>query len=450
MVVSTHGGSIYTGNFTSSYLSGAWTDERPLNWRQGIAKLYPNGKMPLLALTSKLASEKVDDPQFHWWEEELIGQRVDVTHVYTSYSALTPYSGACSAGDTLYITFTDANYYYTNQFKVGHVVMIARTDVANAKVRGVVTAVTKASSTLGLVTLTMLEADSATANHVCSDTQAIAKNVDALIIGNANPELGERPDALVMRPTKYTNYTQIFRNALSISRTMEKTKLRTGDAYAKAKADALELHGMEMEKALLWGLPYETIGANGQPQRYTMGIDWWINEYNSGGVSDFKTDHADSTWLNGGYNWMNDELEVIFRYGRNSKLGLCGSGALLGLNKLAKDGSTFQMTSATIAYGTKIIEWVTPFGVLNLVTAPLMSYDAIFRNTIYVLEPENIKWRYIDDTFFKADDTERKSDDTGKDGREEEWLTEGGFEFRHAKTMGVMHNVGVDGASIVT
>jgi hypothetical protein len=141
---------------------------------------------------------------------------------------------------------------------------------------------------------------------------------------------------------------------------------------------------------------------------------------------------------------MSEELEVIFRYGRNSKLGLCGSGALLGLNKLAKAGATFQMTSATIAYGTKITEWVTPFGVLNLVTAPLMSHDPIFRNTIYVLEPENIKWRYIDDTFFKADDTERKSDDTGKDGREEEWLTEGGFEFRHAKTMGIMHNVGVE------
>ncbi|MDV7402313.1 hypothetical protein RZS08_63405, partial [Arthrospira platensis SPKY1] len=48
--------------------TGDWVaDQRPKNWQEQILYLYPNGSAPLTALLSKLGSEKVDDPQFHWW-----------------------------------------------------------------------------------------------------------------------------------------------------------------------------------------------------------------------------------------------------------------------------------------------------------------------------------------------------------------------------------------------
>ena len=49
--------------------TGDWaTDERPKNFREMILWRSPNGQAPLTALLSKMASEKVDDPEYNWWE----------------------------------------------------------------------------------------------------------------------------------------------------------------------------------------------------------------------------------------------------------------------------------------------------------------------------------------------------------------------------------------------
>lgn len=46
--------------------TGDWvTDQRPMNWRKQILKLYPNGQAPLTAILSMMGSESVNDPQFH-------------------------------------------------------------------------------------------------------------------------------------------------------------------------------------------------------------------------------------------------------------------------------------------------------------------------------------------------------------------------------------------------
>ena len=58
------------GAFAGLRGTGSWgTDERPTNFRETILWRRPNGNAPLTALLSKTKSEKVDDPQFSWWEE---------------------------------------------------------------------------------------------------------------------------------------------------------------------------------------------------------------------------------------------------------------------------------------------------------------------------------------------------------------------------------------------
>jgi hypothetical protein len=44
-------------------------DERPKNWREGIALLMPRNGASLFALTSAMQSASTDDPEFYWWEE---------------------------------------------------------------------------------------------------------------------------------------------------------------------------------------------------------------------------------------------------------------------------------------------------------------------------------------------------------------------------------------------
>ena len=46
--------------------TGDWVaDQRPMNWREQIMYLYPNGSAPLTAILAMMGSESVDDPQFH-------------------------------------------------------------------------------------------------------------------------------------------------------------------------------------------------------------------------------------------------------------------------------------------------------------------------------------------------------------------------------------------------
>src|SRR5690606_9085689 len=93
-----------------------------------------------------------------------------------------------------------------------------------------------------------------------------------LVIGSINPEAGERPQPLGYDPVEWSNNTQIFRNSLEISRTARLTRLRTGDAYKELKRETLEYHMIEMEKAFLWGVKTSNTGANGKPERTTMGL----------------------------------------------------------------------------------------------------------------------------------------------------------------------------------
>src|SRR5215207_10082017 len=59
------------------------TNQRPENWRETIALMYPNSgrvrQAPLTALTSVMKKRKVDDPVFHWWDKSLNNRRFLIT-----------------------------------------------------------------------------------------------------------------------------------------------------------------------------------------------------------------------------------------------------------------------------------------------------------------------------------------------------------------------------------
>src|SRR5215510_9420833 len=103
--------------------TGNWaTDERPLNWRQGILYLYPNGRAPLTGLLSKMGEETTTDPQFHWWTKNLAQQGGPMTELYTD-AAMTAAlaAGGSAAGTTLY---AKVGATLASEFRVGHQVLL--------------------------------------------------------------------------------------------------------------------------------------------------------------------------------------------------------------------------------------------------------------------------------------------------------------------------------------
>jgi len=427
--------------------NGDWvTDARPKSWRETILYLYPNGKAPLTAMLSKLSSESVDDPQFHWWTESFQNQGGDISGIYDSASLSSATTSSLSAGSIVYVKVAAS---VVGHFRIGHQALLRNEDDysedTNCKVIQVVE-----NGASSYVAVKALQAMTVNPN---TDFDRI------LIIGNINSEGAAMPDAIAYDPVKWYNYTQIFRTPLSITRTAQKTKLRTGDQYQKAKMQALEYHSIEMEKAFLFGYPSEGTGTNGKPERTTLGLLNSIrgiahssfggypatySDYN-GTVSDFPTAKSGNTWLEAGVDWINEQLEILFRYGDTEKMAFCGNQVLMGINRLVQTYGQFQVTPKTAAYGLRVMEWITPFGTVNFVTHPLFNLESSLRSSAVIFEPRNLNYRYIDDTTFFAEGEKQNTGAGRIDGKSEEYLTEAGLEFHHPIGWGFLTGWNQDG-----
>lgn len=415
-------------------------DQRPLNWRQQILKLYPNGMAPLTAILSMMKGESVDDPQFHWWTQTQSTVQGAVDGVFTTPDLANAYNGGGVAGTVVYILVSAA---LGQRIRAGHQILLRDASDYRVDVNGKVTNVVIGAT--AVLTVKLLEADdNAAPTHDLTDCDNFK------IIGNINPEGGEMPDAIALNPEKVYNYTQIFRTPLSITRTARKTKLRTPDQYQKAKSEALEMHSWEMELAYLWGIRTENIGDNGKPERTTMGIVNFIRQYMPSNCDDYtlNPNFAGVDWLTGGETWFKTMLEQIFRYGSNDKLCLCGSGFLLGIDALVTAGSQMIVKPGEKFYGMQLDEWRTVFGTIKMKTHPLFSFDETTRNMAIILEPSELGYRHIDDTSFYGENSS-KSHPEGYgqrriDGTNEEFLTEAGLEFGLPQKCAVINGVGLD------
>lgn len=406
--------------------TGNWVDnQRPENWREMILYLYPNGSAPLTAIMSMLRSEQVDDPHFHWWSKKLPAQKLSVTGIYKDTGLSSEYDGDNYSTDaTVYVKGTEDQ---VKEFKVGHAALIRQS--TNFQV-----------DTFGKITNRVLDgANSFLAIKLREDTNADHDIDDAdtvLAVGTINPEGGTLQEAIAYDPVEFENYTQIMTTSLSITRTARRTRLRTGDAYQEAKREALELHSIEMEKSWIWGRPSVKIGDNNKPERTTGGILHFIREHAPDNMSDYasESDFSGQTWVQGGEEWFDIQLEKLFRHGSTEKLALVGSGALLGIQKLAKAGGQVNIEPGQTDYGLQIIRWITPFGTINLRTHPLFSHEPTNRNSMLILEPDNLIYRFIDDTFFVSDADKLKNTHPYLDGTEEGYVTECGLELHHPET----------------
>lgn len=407
--------------------------QRPKNWRETILRLYPNGKMPLTALTSLMKSEMVDDPEYNWFVKIFKDQVAPVTGTYTGNTITTALTAAVNAGDLVSVKMAAE---HAAMFKTGHTVLFRNASNPDFDTVGRVDAPPTVNGASSFVVVKMLE------NSRTGFLLTTANISTLYIIGTAYEEGAKIGAAISMDPVKFHNYTQIFRNSLHITRTAKKTKLRTPAAYAEAKRDCLELHGIEMEKAFMFGIPTETIGPEGKPMRTTGGLLWAISK--GGGLrSHMPTDMAKgSTWLKDGYNYMMETFEKLFRYGDSEKLCYAGSGAILALNKLAYEKGDWKLTSTDASFGIKVSTLVTPFGEIKLQMHPLFSHEVTNRNSLVIFEPRHIKYRHITDTTFYDD--AMKHGHERRDAQMEEYLTEAGLEFGATMGSGYITGVGLD------
>lgn len=384
--------------------TGDWaTDERPKDFREYILWMRPNGTAPLTALLSKMASESVSDPEFNWWEETLDQVRVRINYT-TGYNntatTLTIYSGGFDLvpGDVLLVEKTESAAYDNELIEVSAV----NSDTEIVVRRGV------AGSTAA----------------------SIAHQTYITKLGSAFAEGTRAPANTGRNPTKRFNYCEIFKTTVEQTRTATKTDLRTGDSWKNDKQRRAFDHSRDLEMAFMFGRRHETIGENGKPKRYTGGLRQFITT----NVTIFTTTPTEDTFLEAVYK--------VFDYAKDSGAGderivFCGNGALNSLNKLVRNSPSTRINFDNVIklYGMNLRQLILPQGVLAIRTHPLMNIHPRYTYSMFIIDPTNLKYRYLLDTTFK--DNVQLPDEDSRKGL---WITEAGLEVQHERTMAYIGN----------
>lgn len=385
-----------TANFLST--------QRPENWRQTMLMLYPNADLPLTALTSLMKSESVDDPVFHWFTKALDARRVKLNEDLDASETEITIDGSFNSGVIV---------------KAGDMLLIEQS--------GEIVRATADGTLNSLPTVTRAQM-STTGTAVTLATS----NPYITVIGSAFEEGSLAPTGVNYDPVELSNYTQIFRSTLEMTRTASKTRLRTGDQVKEAKRECLEYFGIDMERAFWFNGQKALVTINGKPARMTAGIISQIPVANvsaapSGGLVTM--------------DWFEARLEEMFRQGSSEKVMFGSNKVLAALNSAARKNSQYTVRGGEKEYGMNVSKLVTPFGDLVFKTHPLFNqmtggtasdgtttYLGMANNAV-ILDMKNIKYRYITDVMYEKDLTA-----VGLDGMKSGYLAECGLELHHPTT----------------
>lgn len=387
-----------TGNF------GA--DERPKEFREMILWMQPNGMAPLFALTSKSKLESTSDPEYSWWEEVQTICRVQINNgggYNSAATALTVDAGALELieGDLLMVEPATEVAGYTNE---------------------ILRVTTQPTVDTAIPVVTRGAAGTAAA--------AIPDNAVLIRMGNAHVEGSRAPGSSSTNPTKYLNYTQIFKTPYQVTKSALATKYRTGDPLKNEQKRKSFQHAEKIEQALFWGQPSETM-VNGQALRTTRGIRSFIQSNRTV----FTTTPDEDALI--------DALSPVFDYDAgsagNERLAFCGNGALAALGKMARDGAgRINFDGPVKFYGMDFQKYIMPQGVVYFKSHPLMNVHPTYTYSAFVMPGSGIIYRPL-----KGRDTHTEKDiqENDADYKKDQWLTEAGFEFHFERTWAYLGNL---------
>lgn len=381
--------------------TGDWaTDERPKNFREMILWRNPNGMAPLTGLLSKMKSESSDDPEYVWWEEELSIARV-VTNGVMNTTTTTVF--VVSSGALLFVP--------------GDVLLCETSDATTAEI-------VQVNGVASDTTFDVVRARAGTS------AAAIPTSTGLTRIGNTFSEGSTSPTVSARNPTKVLNYLQIFKTAYELTNTAKVTRIRTGDPLKNDKKRRMFDHSVSQELAFFFGKPveYATGGSNGKPLRYTGGLRHFITS----NVTVFSTTPTETTFLNA--------ISPVFNYDSgagNERLVFCGNGALMSLNKLAKSGMQVQTQQTVKLYGMELVKWIIPQGTFLFKTHPLLNNHTRYTNSMFVLDPSSLIYRYLTGRDTKMQDNIQAND---ADEQKGQWIGECGLEIHHERTMAYLGN----------
>lgn len=394
------------------------TDERPKDFRSNILFFNPNGEAPIFALSAKAGKRVVKDPEFSWWAEGNALVRLQVNGSHADTDTLINVDTSDPTSTTL-----GANYGTATHLKPGDILMVEPASDA-------------ASFTPELIEVTNVLSDtqfSAVRGVGGSTAATIANDIWLTLIGSAYAEGTGAPRAVSRNPTKFYNYTQIFKNTYELTGTLDKTTLRTGDAWSNDKKRKAYDHSRDIELSILFGRRAEVTGDNGKPKRTMGGLRTFIPSSNTTVFGSAVTPNS-----------LIDALGPIFDFNTgagDTRMMFIGNDAAIALGKVFNAATNIHInTSERVkVYGVHFQEVLLPMGRVLIKTHPLLSRHGLYKKSAFVVDFDALKWAPLEGRDTKAKDDIQTEDE---DVRRGYYMTEGGIEVGYGGlTMAYLGNI---------
>lgn len=383
------------------------TDERPKEFREMILWMEPNGAAPLFALTSKSKTEALSDPEFNWWEEVQTINRMQVNN-----------GGGYTSGD-LTITVNNGE---PLRLIPGDILMVEPASESATFAPEYLRVVSTTSTTVVV-----------TRGALGSTAAAIADDLWLFRVGNAQGEGTLSVATSSNNPTKFSNYTQIFKTPYELTNTAAAITYRTGDPLKNEQKRASFEHAEKIEQALFFGRESETtVTQDGKSVilRTTRGIRRFITSNNT--VFGVRPSMSQ----------LVDAIAPVFTYragsAGNERLAFCGNRALMTLASLAENSVHVQQDGHVKYYGMEFTKFILPQGTIYVKSHPLMNVHPVYEASMFILPGNGITYRPL-----KGRDTaiQKGIQPNDADYKKDQWLTECGFEFHFERTWAYLGGV---------
>ncbi len=370
--------------------------QRVVDMADAILLLHPS-ETPFTVLLRKLMKKEAGNPEFKWLEDEAVPW-VDQINNAAGYTA----------GDTNLVV--DNGSYF------------APSDLVKVFRTGEVMRVTAVSGN----TITVTRGWAGTA-------AALVDNDYLFIIASAFKEGASIGDSRATKKVVKTNYTEIFRNPVKLTKTLEASKLygvSSERAYQRAKAG--REHNMAMERAFWFGGKREDVSGT-EPIRSTGGVFEWI-------VTNKTTLANEAAFTKAEFDKF---LEGVFFYGSDERWVFASPLMVRLINGLADSSIRILQMEVGRAgdrtFGIQISRYQSAHGVVNIVNTRLFkdyrtAGDIAGKVLVAVdIDNEAAAYRYLRATKLYTD-IQTPSDDAYVD----EYLTECGLQFGQERRHGIL------------
>ena len=377
-----------------------YTDRRDFYLSPNVTKELWTDAAPFTTIISNKGTVTVGDPDYKMFEHRSGWQK----QLFQINAGTLTWTSDGAPGDTITITvdgLTGVASSVDSSF-LGLQVEVWNESKTTYKGTSLITAA-PSSTTLTLKSL---------GNPAASDFKNVSfvDNDYLYVIGNAQGEATEAPEAWSDELEVVYNSPQIFKTTVEVSGTLYQAALRGySNELARLRTDKNFEHKMQKERAFLFGVRSGGIGmlggdshsthqtdANGKLVRTTMGVISALQRY---GVA--SGDAQNLFEINGAtYAYSNfvDDMEKVFQYipTSGSKTALCGMQALSYWSKVdsttgfvKKTGFQVQLDSMQRdSLGFNFRNLITPHGILKLVYAPALRGP--WGNRMLVIDEDDV------------------------------------------------------------